>query len=207
MVTRGSRIIPACAGSTRCCRCCGSGGGDHPRMRGEHSACSRRTTAPTGSSPHARGAPEALGDDEQIAGIIPACAGSTTASTWESRRRWDHPRMRGEHRLFKGATISVKGSSPHARGAQVAGFHRHDERGIIPACAGSTTACTSGARTARDHPRMRGEHWSPHSTSSGARGSSPHARGTTSRWSSSPPRRDHPRMRGEHPRIDGMMVT
>ena len=113
---------------------------DHPRMRGEHvgvvpdarhrvgiiPACAGSTVSTDpgggvieGSSPHARGAPEALsrsgacpGDHPRMRGehelalalkepaleIIPACAGSTTAR--------------------HASTSHVQESSPHARGAR-----------------------------------------------------------------------------------------
>ena len=50
-------IIPACAGSTWTTSQSTSASGDHPRMRGEHPPASLTTSAPQGSSPHARGAP------------------------------------------------------------------------------------------------------------------------------------------------------
>ena len=155
----------------------------------------------TGSSPHARGAPR---------------SGLSAAE-----ERWDHPRMRGEHR--EGEYFDAAGT------------------GIIPACAGSTpsvleikTASAGSSphargarfRTARnadsrqDHPRMRGEHRSRASSSMTTPGSSPHARGalegdvreavaagiipacagSTRRWHRPASSwGDHPRMRGEHP--------
>ena len=91
------RIIPACAGSTRlrggfACRL-----RDHPRMRGEHFCLAGKSSAPGGSSPHARGAPWRVLIAGGLVGIIPACAGSTR--TARPRTAWpgDHPRMRGEH--------------------------------------------------------------------------------------------------------------
>ena len=49
-------IIPACAGSTPTLFSPGGHQGDHPRMRGEHSAPHRPRDEGAGSSPHARGA-------------------------------------------------------------------------------------------------------------------------------------------------------
>ena len=114
------------------------------------------------------------------AGIIPACAGSTVALVV--------PRS------------GLAGSSPHARGAltstrqreptsrdhpRMRGEHSVDplptevERGIIPACAGSTPSVLE-IKTA-------------------SAGSSPHARGALrSSRRRSPCGGDHPRMRGEH---------
>ena len=49
--------------------------------------------------------------------------------------------------------------------------------GIIPACAGSTTASRSRSGASWDHPRMRGEHLERILTVDMSEGSSPHARG------------------------------
>ena len=72
-------------------------------------------------------------------GIIPACAGSTKRfSTTEMPFR-DHPRMCGEHVVERRSRRGFKGSSPHVRGAQVGEVAHGVHRGIIPACAGSTS--------------------------------------------------------------------
>ena len=152
-------IIPACAGSTV--------------------SWSLHTSHIQGSSPHARGArgtcsirPVCLRDHPRMRGehlhvrpalhvaqgIIPACAGSTsfvetvtpapagssphargapTARQTRPPPPWDHPRMRGEHAVRLGLVAR--------------------DRGIIPACAGSTHPCPN----CMTHPP----------------GSSPHARG------------------------------
>ena len=52
------------------------------------------------------------------AGIIPACAGSTLDGFQRDAETWDHPRMRGEHWMVVERSAVIKGSSPHARGAQ-----------------------------------------------------------------------------------------
>ena len=149
-------------------------------MRGEHKRFVRSAFMYSGSYPHARGAPGVRVLEEALRGIIPACAGST------GRR--------------KGLVLMVGGSSPHARGAPIEhpsalvpsrdhprmrGEHCNDERGrvlargIIPACAGSTSAMLA----------FDSRIW----------GSSPHARGARTRGAGRDRRpRDHPRMRGEH---------
>ena len=130
--TRGARSTWAATAATR---------GDHPRIRGEH-----------------RGQPHQRGPRDRI---IPAYAGSTRyqlsmalsamGSSPHTRgapvrdevgyeRRWDHPRIRGEHRrirrvsrwgdgiipAYAGSThwrlkghAKDKGSSPHTRGAHL----------------------------------------------------------------------------------------
>ena len=96
-VDRGSRIIPACAGSTFSIVYSAKLAWDHPRMRGEHSAWRIWRLIVTGSSPHARGAQSRGGGTIDHGGIIPACAGSTAKE--------------------RSMALTRKGSSPHARGA------------------------------------------------------------------------------------------
>ena len=151
-------IIPACAGSTVCVSGSLRQARDHPRMRGEHTACTRSRRTASGSSPHARGAHLSRCQHLARRGIIPACAGSTRIRRRRTARAWDHPRMRGEHTLFLPMSRRAQGSSPHARGARCGILFESLARGIIPACAGSTSPAAWPTRTYRDHPRMRGEH-------------------------------------------------
>ena len=193
--------------------------GDHPRMRGEHGGGGVPLPHHLGSSPHARGALRRVRGPVAVLRIIPACAGSTRfthSATFTSR---DHPRMRGEHWTPRPRLTETRGSSPHARGAPRAARHVRGREGIIPACAGSTSAARTTWIPSRDHPRMRGEHGWWVLIILLALGSSPHARGAPPGEGRSrlrpriipacagstrtPPRpatpsRDHPRMRGEH---------
>ena len=170
-------IIPACAGSTRRGAPSRPRRWDHPRMRGEHSARSSVGRNFMGSSPHARGALE-LADAQGIdLRIIPACAGSTPLMPPDSPRQWDHPRMRGEHPQPPGTRLHEHGSSPHARGAHRRRDRQLGRRGIIPACAGSTSNVGDFQLNRGDHPRMRGEHRVRAAAGLPRRGSSPHARG------------------------------
>ena len=154
-------------------------------------------------------------------GSSPHTRGALSAASFNTPKTRDHPRIRGEHRLYL--------------------CNRWNNHGIIPAYAGSTTSLSSkllvslgssphtrGApqrfRTSslleRDHPRIRGEHplgdavrvmgrgiipayaGSTAATTCalvGATGSSPHTRGAPflrSPLKSLPG--DHPRIRGEH---------
>ena len=70
-----------------------------------------------GSSPHTRGARSAHLDARPHERIIPAYAGSTFGSPVGANRRWDHPRIRGEHALGTVPCATKVGSSPHTRGA------------------------------------------------------------------------------------------
>ena len=95
-----ARIIPACAGSTAAADGKLPVEGDHPRMRGEHVFGALMGSDPRGSSPHARGAQEVAGRRVAWPGIIPACAGSTESGSNSTCQVRDHPRMRGEHRIW-----------------------------------------------------------------------------------------------------------
>ena len=170
-------IIPACAGSTASTRSTPGTPRDHPRMRGEHVDGLGRGLRLRGSSPHARGAHNAVALRVAVAGIIPACAGSTLLYLDLHARNRDHPRMRGEHLQYPGTPLVLSGSSPHARGALDVFTADGFAPGIIPACAGSTRSQPGTRRSSRDHPRMRGEHSGAVRVEVDNTGSSPHARG------------------------------
>ena len=146
-------------------------------MCGEH--CPRKPPGwgRWGSSPHVRGARRSATRDCGLRGIIPACAGSTGSSdsAWTGNR--DHPRMCGEHCWTSARTSTTPGSSPHVRGALLVSAVSGINRGIIPACAGSTRIRQRPLHTTRDHPRMCGEHVPPVRVGGAPSGSSPHVRG------------------------------
>ena len=127
--------------------------------------------------------------------------------------------MRGEHFWIQTGTDGKAGSSPHARGALLYYDIILMSIGIIPACAGSTSAPERCCSAPRDHPRMRGEHFACLAFGLTCLGSSPHARGAQPLLMSSCSdiriipacagstikqnypqfrKQDHPRMRGEH---------
>ena len=173
-------IIPACAGSTDNGFHYSTLPGDHPRMCGEHFNAVRSATSPQGSSPHVRGAPHHINHGATQLGIIPACAGSTwLCGTCPDADR-DHPRMCGEHVLWSRPATSAEGSSPHVRGARSHSMFTARQHGIIPACAGSTSAGLNHAGGTRDHPRMCGEHARRSLQHGQGKGSSPHVRGALS---------------------------
>ena len=89
----------------------------------------------------------------------------------------DHPRMCGEHASSSWQPAGITGSSPHVRGARHHSRRRLADRGIIPACAGSTEWRNSSRLPYRDHPRMCGEHAVKSNVMRCAGGSSPHVRG------------------------------
>ena len=110
-------------------------------------------------------------------GIIPAYAGSTSGTSSFSCRAWDHPRIRGEHLAALNVGAGSAGSSPHTRGALGAERHGLAGIGIIPAYAGSTYIEPLYEMKSQDHPRIRGEHFSPKLRFGSYAGSSPHTRG------------------------------
>ena len=132
----------------------------------------------SGSSPRARGTPQAtwrLTGDKRF---IPAGAGNTKNGSAHVSPMSVHPRGCGEH-----ATSSVRrsrqfGSSPRARGTPpVPGRCRVNLR-FIPAGAGNTGSNARGSVAASVHPRGREEHLVNLLLFSVLGGSSPRARGT-----------------------------
>ena len=136
------RIIPADAGSTLMPLSDMCMIEDHPRGCGEHSGRVASVLSSSGSSPRMRGAPKQITVPIVAGRIIPADAGSTIQCR-KSYRRWeDHPRGCGEHQIVKYQSVVQKGSSPRMRGAQFTDLAVQIEVGIIPADAGSTSACS-----------------------------------------------------------------
>ena len=85
--------------------------------------------------------------------------------------------MCGEHYPIFHEDHRAEGSSPHVRGALDVHDVGRGLRGIIPACAGSTTHSELGRSKNGDHPRMCGEHDTTITNDGAATGSSPHVRG------------------------------
>ena len=198
-VTLRPRLIPACAGSTSRtfldCPCTTA----HPRMRGEHLRHYPADGSALGSSPHARGARPVLGDDDTRVRLIPACAGSTRGGLRPRPGTAAHPRMRGEHGGRLIGQSGQPGSSPHARGARSAGHVAWVDKGLIPACAGSTGSILGRCAVldgSSPHARGALTDRRPHLRHNGL---IPACAGSTT--ISTPYRRvtgAHPRMRGEH---------
>ena len=146
-------------------------------MCGEHAIGFDVGRVAEGSSPHVRGALGPQTGTEGDAGIIPACAGSTLPLSSPAVRRWDHPRMCGEHPYRIIPIPEDMGSSPQVRGALCDQCHSGLHLGIIPACAGSTLLKRMRFPPLRDHPRMCGEHQLLNGLQTSIEGSSPHVRG------------------------------
>ena len=137
--------------------------------------------SPPGSSPHTRGAPVNATSTASTLRIIPAYAGSTNPRSCSTVAVRDHPRIRGEHLAPGTSETRQKGSSPHTRGALSIANSCGGRARIIPAYAGSTSACLCLSISSRDHPRIRGEHVPTVRAAHVFWGSSPHTRGAHAR--------------------------
>ena len=133
-----ARIIPARAGFT------GRNDNpfrriqDHPRSRGVYQTRRSSLSRNSGSSPLARGLPDAVSDVPTQSGIIPARAGFTASPSPVSLLPPDHPRSRGVYSLSMFAGCDWQGSSPLARGLHVPWVSQGIISRIIPARAGFT---------------------------------------------------------------------
>ena len=154
-------IIPARAGFTAFEASADGKGTDHPRSRGVYAEQSVVPPCQMGSSPLARGLPDATAATPRTTGIIPARAGFTRTSRCEGRRRRDHPRSRGVYASSAERRPFCRGSSPLARGLPRAHAPPPAGDGIIPARAGFTLSRRNSHRSPLDHPRSRGVYLNP----------------------------------------------
>ena len=194
----GMGIIPALAGNTGAV--CGSSTlrPDHPRSRGEYAEPTRCRSPWYGSSPLSRGIlvvavpresdgvdhPRSRGEYGSDAGtsfktmrIIPALAGNTNHETMNPTASWDHPRSRGEYFDLVDERGEELGSSPLSRGIPATRHTTPQRPRIIPALAGNTPWNGTPSPPCRDHPRSRGEYYSPATRTIHLDGSSPLSRG------------------------------
>ena len=150
---------------------------DHLSVCGEQSVCVPWMTFLKGTSPRVRGAVGRPVISVAVDGIIPARAGNM-APTW-SRARFtrDHPRACGEQGDGNTPGLTHPGSSPRVRGAGLRPGRDRPLRGIIPACAGSSSRPSRRAQAGRDHPRVCGEQRMHSSLWMNWSGSSPLVRG------------------------------
>ena len=91
--------------------------------------------------------------------------------------RWAYPRSHGEHIETSSGVIGTKGSSPLARGTLPARWPAPPARGLIPACAGSTSTFVERGSSFWAHPRLCGEHVDCLHVAAAELGSSPPVRG------------------------------
>ena len=115
----GVRIIPARAGFTRSSPHRSHDRQDHPRSRGVYPSSRQGGRPFGGSSPLARGLPQAVLHRARNQGIIPARAGFTPDDPEPGSEAGDHPRSRGVYSRATTSSRSTAGSSPLARGLPI----------------------------------------------------------------------------------------
>ena len=151
-------LIPARAGLTLPHRAGRSGQTAHPRSRGAHKPVTELNRSAKGSSPLARGSPDAEVVRVDAGGLIPARAGLTA--------------------VHGGVILNPGGSSPLARGSQNAFSVRPVCQGLVPARAGLTAWSVLLSVCVGAHPRSRGAHCPGLRLAGSSLGSSPLARGS-----------------------------
>ena len=154
---------------------------DHPRIRGEHlnagcvsldslgiiPAYAGNTYVDVaengrfaGSSPHTRGTPRQQQAELAALGIIPAYAGNTDHPYGHQGSSWDHPRIRGEHEFRDVGCGHAAGIIPaYAGNTAPPSRRRGRRRGSSPHTRGTPHCACRSNSGARDHPRIRGEHF------------------------------------------------
>ena len=116
--------------------------------------------------------------DISIYRITPAYAGNTGCICCQSAPPQDHPRLHGEHSFLIYPRYLTPGSPPPTRGTLSPCYNTVTEHRITPAYAGNTILFLLCSSFARDHPRLRGEHYTRESNLSHVTGSPPPTQGT-----------------------------
>ena len=171
-----------------------------------------------GSPPHGRGKEIEPSTIARTVGITPAWAGKRSPASNSRPLLKDHPRMGGEKVPVAEQASNGKGSPPHGRGKDSAGYFWLEGSRITPAWAGKSPSPECGRLHPGDHPRMGGEKLKIGPISWRRWGSPPHGRGKgvddsignssvriTPAWAGKSRRArcwdsaqwDHPRMGGE----------
>ena len=174
---------------------------------------------PLGSLPPTRGTQVSKYFSDPERRITPAYAGNTLMYCHPCLCLWDHPRLRGEHKLKIIRQKTYMGSPPPTRGTLFKGLAPLNSGIITPAYAGNTCFAFFVGCVPWDHPRLRGEHHPLRSMFAKLLGSPPPTRGTHAKTNGGedtlritpayagntvyviikyPYRGDHPRLRGEH---------
>ena len=150
-------ITPACAGNRIWRMGLAGSAWDHPRVCGEQSAPSNRSSGRSGSPPRVRGTAEGNAVTHLADRITPACAGNRQKSKQCIFIQEDHPRVCGEQGDLRRVIWNTGGSPPRVRGTdrRVDGFQTWSR--ITPACAGNSLHQSRPLLKYRDHPRVCGE--------------------------------------------------
>ena len=175
--SRRAGIIPAYAGTTPCGGPVGPRRRDHPRIRGDHQQDQVQLQTNAGSPPHTRGPQHAVVLEGVLVGITPAYAGTTSDGPSVYAKRWDHPRIRGDHLHEQTKHTDWWGSLPHTRGPPMSILAQLTIAGITPAYAGTTSTTSRRSDLRGDHPRIRGVHLGGAVFHVVTHGSPPHTRG------------------------------
>ena len=125
-----------------------------------------------------RGTLNRLWPQLNVWGIIPAYVGNTIVGEYFVEDNGDHPRVCGEHPDITRLGRTLQGSSPRMRGTLNRLWPQLNVWGIIPAYAGNTSSAAPRVSSARDHPRVCGEHMREMERAGESPGSSPRMRGT-----------------------------
>ena len=171
-------ITPACAGNRAPYAQSKPLPWDHPRLRGGQFMAFSFSFFILGSPPLARGTDFRPSLSLLLVRITPACAGNSRHICRYPRRRWDHPRLRGEQKTALYTASMSMGSPPLARGTVLFTGQRGSSVGITPACAGNRSTRAAKSPWQRDHPRLRGEQDICEAVFKPSIGSPPLARGT-----------------------------
>ena len=151
----------------------------HPRVRGDIPSTRLLPDVYEGSPPRARGHPSPATVVAGVGGLTPACAGTSTGRAPSTSRLGAHPRVRGDIAGRQGSWGSGRGSPPRARGHLGARRRSGMQRGLTPACAGtSPLPHTCAARQEGSPPRARG-HQAASCGSGSPRGLTPACAGTS----------------------------
>ena len=151
--------------------------GAHPRVCGADVLGACQWVGAAGSSPRVRGRLGVLPDVRGVVGLIPACAGQTVLGGSVQLFHRAHPRVCGADHSGFVEREDVDGSSPRVRGRHTAIMLDPRRFGLIPACAGQTSATYGVTLPKRAHPRVCGADHSAPPTGRHCPGSSPRVRG------------------------------
>ncbi len=151
-----------------------------PRMRGDPPLAGCSPSRTSASTPHARGSTLNCLSFAIRSFVYPACAGIHRFDRERELTRYRLPRMRGDPPQEGAGKTYCRRSTPHARGSTRL-FSKEAEAGrVYPACAGIHLCLHILSSIPHGLPRMRGDPPRGSLSRSGARVSTPHARGSTS---------------------------
>ena len=153
--TRG--LTPACAGTSTSEPATDDSAWAHPRVRGDVWAAWAWLVLSGGSPPRARGRRIRRVVVLSGLGLTPACAGTSLSQRARPAASGAHPRVRGDVDRLDDLTVQLTGSPPRARGRRPRLGRHRPERGLTPACAGTSGRAGPGAAPSGAHPRVRGD--------------------------------------------------